>query len=55
MPNYFVSFIMNQSSSGVILISKKMSVANAAEELIMIWALSEPEEWINRIVRLPLL
>ena len=54
MPYHFASFIMDQSSYGVILISKKMSVTEASEELFMIWALSELEEWVNRIARLPL-
>ncbi len=54
MPYHFASFILDQSSSGVILISNKISIAEVAEELIMIWALSEAKEWVNRIARLPL-
>jgi len=54
MPSHFATYILDQTRSGVILISKKMPIAEAVEDIIMIWALSEPNEWINRIAKLPL-
>jgi hypothetical protein len=54
MPGHFASFIMDRASSGVILVSKKMPVAEVVEELILIWDLSDPEEWINRLSNLPI-
>lgn len=54
MPLHFAVFTSQKESSGVILISKKMPIAEAVEELILIWNLSEPYEWSNRIVHLPL-
>ncbi len=54
IPGHFARFTMNQTSSGVILISQKMPVVEAVEDLIMIWSLTGSDEWINRIVKLPL-
>ncbi len=54
MPKHFSAFTAERKSSGVIIVSKKMPVAEAVEDLIMIWAICEPDEWINRIANLPL-
>jgi hypothetical protein len=54
MPSHFANYIIDKASSGVILVSKKMSIAEAVEEIILIWELSEAHEWINRIAKLPL-
>ena len=42
-----------EGAPGVILISKKTSVAEAIESLVLGWLASEPAEWVNRICRLP--
>ncbi len=54
MPKLFADFIMAETSSGVLIISQKLPVARAAEELILIWIASEAEEWINKVRFLPL-
>jgi hypothetical protein len=41
-------------SPGLIIAPQKLPVAVAIEELLLIWALSEPSEWTNRICALPL-
>ena len=38
-------------SAGVLIIPQKMPVAQVAEELLLIWAATEAEEWTNRILR----
>jgi hypothetical protein len=43
-----------EDSPGILIVSQKLSVAQAAEELFLIWAASETEEWINKIRSLPL-
>lgn len=54
MPQHFADFIQGNESSGVLVVSQKRPVALAVEDLLMIWALTEPEEWRNRIFCLPL-
>ena len=54
MPKHFAEFIMTETSSGVLIVSRKLPIAQAAEELILIWAASEADEWVNRIYSLPL-
>jgi hypothetical protein len=54
MPLEFAAFIASQQSSGVIIVSRKLSFETAIEELLLIWAVSNAEEWVNRIAKLPL-
>ena len=54
MPRYFAEFITDNMSPGVLIVSRKLSIKNAIESLILIWAASEQSEWINRIVAIPL-
>lgn len=53
MPEQFAEFIAKQTSAGVLIIPQKLPVTHVVEELILIWAASEAEEWINRIYSLP--
>lgn len=53
MPNYFAEFINQNISCGVIIAPKRLSVAEVAENIILIWEISDSEEWINRIAVLP--
>ncbi len=53
MPNYFAEFITKHTSYGVVIVPKKLSVAEVAENIILIWEIFDSEEWINRIVVLP--
>jgi Domain of unknown function (DUF5615) len=54
MPAHFATFIQNHVSPGVFLIAQSLSVRTAIDELLLLWACSESEEWTNRIVDLPL-
>ncbi len=54
MPRYFAEFITNQQSNGLIVVSQKLPIRAVIDDLILIWAASEAEEWINRIKALPL-
>jgi hypothetical protein len=54
MPSHFGAFLTHSQSPGVFLISQKTSVADAIEALLLICLASQPEEWLNRICRLPL-
>ena len=54
MPTHFADFIQQQESPGVIIISQRMSVRRAVDELALVWEASEAAEWANLIVELPL-
>jgi hypothetical protein len=54
MPRHFAEFICHKHSPGVLIIAQNVSVRAAIEELLLIWSTSESEEWIDRIVDLPL-
>jgi hypothetical protein len=55
MPRHFAAFLeQDHHSPGVIMIPQSVPPAAAIDSLILIWAITEPEEWVDRIVRLPL-
>ena len=54
MPKHFALFIENNRCAGVLIVSKKLEVSRAIEELILIWAASESEEYYNSIRQLPI-
>lgn len=54
MPYHFAEFVEVQSSSGVLIIPRKLGIRRAIEELLMIWSTSDAEEHFNSIKRLPL-
>jgi predicted nuclease of predicted toxin-antitoxin system len=54
MPKYFGRFIETQNSAGVLLISQNCEISVAIEELILIWEVSEAEEFLNLIRQIPL-
>lgn len=54
MPGHFADFIGRKESPGVIIISQRVSVRSAMDELALVWEASEAGEWANLIVELPL-
>jgi len=54
MPDHFATFVQTATSPGVFLIPQHLPVAVALEELLLLWSATEPSEWINQIVWLPL-
>lgn len=54
MPSEFAGFIANSQSAGVIIVSRRLPIEVIIEELLIIWAVSSAEEWIDRIAKLPL-
>jgi predicted nuclease of predicted toxin-antitoxin system len=55
MPRHFADFLERGSHSpGVILIPQTAPAATAIEGLLLIWAATEPAEWADRIVKIPL-
>lgn len=54
MPKHFSQFILSENSSGILIVSQKLPVSRVAEDLLLIWLASTPEEWTNHIRSLPL-
>jgi hypothetical protein len=55
MPGHLRRFMAEGGRSpGVLLIPQVVTTAEAIEELVMIWAVSEAAEWENLVVWLPL-
>ena len=54
MPEHFGDFLAaRHSSPGVLLVSRLTPIGRVIEELVLIWAASESNEWRNRIVKIP--
>jgi hypothetical protein len=54
MPRYFGDLIRTSSSPGLIVVPQTLAIRDAADALILIWAVTKPEEWVNRILYLPI-
>jgi hypothetical protein len=54
MPDHLAEFIAAQSSSGLLIVPQHLSVSVVVEDLLLIWAASEAEEWTDRACYLPL-
>lgn len=55
MPAHFGEFLLAHGASpGVLLVRQSLPVATAIEEPVLIWAASDPGEWTNRILKIPL-
>lgn len=54
MPAEFAEFVASNLSTGVLIVSRKLAIEIVIEELIIIWAASSAEEWVDRIAKLPL-
>lgn len=53
MPTEFGEFVRAQNSSGVLIVSQKLSINESIEALILIWEATTAEEWINQIMSIP--
>jgi hypothetical protein len=54
MPLEFAAFISSAQSAGIIIVSRKLALEVVIDELCLIWAASDAEEWMNWIAKLPL-
>ena len=54
MPSHFAEFINSETSPGLIISPQHLPIISVVEALILIWAIDEAEEWINRIRYLPI-
>ena len=54
MPRHFARYTAGAPSPGVVLLREAIPIATAIEELILIWTARDAEEWIGRLVWIPL-
>ena len=54
MPAHFARFIESHASPGLIVVSQDIDIGTAIEELLLIWAASESEEWRGQIGFVPI-
>jgi hypothetical protein len=53
MPGHFRQFTNSRRSPGVLLIKQDLPIGQAVESLFLIWAISEPHDWENRLCLIP--
>jgi predicted nuclease of predicted toxin-antitoxin system len=54
MPAHFTRFVAGAQCPGVILLREAIPISAAIEELVLIWSASKADEWVNRLVWIPL-
>lgn len=54
MPQHFGEFVQSQRSPGLIVVPQHLPVAQAADDLILVWTATEADEWVDRVVFLPI-
>jgi hypothetical protein len=54
IPGHLARFLESQSSPGVILVSQDLDIGAAIEDLLIIWAASDADEWRNQLGFVPL-
>ncbi|HZT31679.1 MAG TPA: hypothetical protein VFA33_17465 [Bryobacteraceae bacterium] len=55
MPAAFAQYRRTSHSPGVLLVPQTWPLADAIEQLVLIWELTEAGEWVDRICYLPTL
>jgi hypothetical protein len=53
-PSIFGEFVVTTESAGVILVPQYLPIGMAIQSLVRVWEEYDPDEWKNRIVRVPL-
>jgi Domain of unknown function (DUF5615) len=53
MPLAFAEFVLKNHSPGVLIVSQRADLLSAIEDLILIWMVSEAEEWTNQLGAVP--
>ncbi len=54
MPAHFARLTDDTPGPGVILLREATPISITIEELILIWNATDAEEWIDRLLRIPL-
>jgi predicted nuclease of predicted toxin-antitoxin system len=54
MPRHFGDFARLQFSPGLIVVPQHLAVGDVAEDLILVWTVTQADEWTDRIAFLPI-
>jgi hypothetical protein len=54
MPGHLKRFIETRASPGLVIVSQELDIGRTIEELLLVWAASEADEWTNATIFLPL-
>jgi hypothetical protein len=54
MPAHFSRFITGATSPGLVIASQRLDLGEVIEQILLIWAASNADEWLNRVAYLPL-
>ena len=53
MPMHFSRYVAGSNSAGLLIVSQNLDLRQAIEQILVIWAASQADEWINRVGYLP--
>ncbi len=53
MPRAFREFVRSNVSPGVFIVSQKTDLLAAIDDLLLVWMISEAEEWTNQLGTIP--
>jgi len=53
MPGHFARFREARSSAGIIIVSQDLDIGAAIEDLLLIWAATDAEEWRDHLGFVP--
>jgi hypothetical protein len=54
MPRHFARFVESHSSPGLIVVPQDLDIGSTIEDLLIVWAASDANEWQDTIGYLPL-
>lgn len=54
MPLWFDRCVEERGCAGLILVPNVLPIRNVIEDLLLIWYVTEAQEWVNRMEWLPL-
>ena len=54
MPAHFARFLDNQTSPGLLIVSQKADIGAVIDDLILLWAATDAEDWTNQVCPIPL-
>ncbi len=54
MPTHFAEFIRHRESPGVLIVPQSLAHQLVVDEILMVWNVSQADEWVNRVSYLPL-
>lgn len=54
MPGCYQQCVEERRCAGLVLVPDTLPIRDAIEDLLLIWQITEAEEWVNYMPRLPL-